>query len=115
MSSFLYLLVAVIVALFIARLFKSTKVYTTLLLCLSLGFVVGTGMKDAVANASNVPTQELVTASNPTDSKLSSAIVETVDDFKFKEPSKEMKSDTVKTNPEKLTTQPNISEIEDDS
>ena len=115
MSSFLYLLIGTIVALFVARLYKSTKIYTTLLLCLSLGFVVGTGMKDAVANASNVPTQELVTASNPTGLKLSSAVVETVDNFEFNEPSKEMKSDTVKTNSEKLTQQLILTEIEDDS
>lgn len=115
MSSFLYLLVATIIALLIARLFKSTKVYTTLLLCLTLGFVVGTGIKDAVANASNIPTQELVTASNPTYPSLSPAVVGTADKFTFVEPSKEMKSDTVKTNSEKLTQQPNTSEIEDDS
>lgn len=115
MSSFLYLLVGTIVALFIARLFKSTKIYTALMLCLSLGFVVGTSVKGAVANAPTTQTQELVTASNLTTPKPSSAVVETVDDFKFKEPSKEMKSDTVKTNSEKLTQQPNLAEIEDDS
>ena len=115
MSSFLYLLLGALVSLIVARMFKSTKVYMALLLCLSLGFVVGTGIKGAVANASNIPTQELVTASNLTTPKPSSAVVETVDDFKFKEPSKEMKSDTVKTNSEKLAQQPNTSEIEDDS
>ena len=113
MSSFLYLLIGTIVALFVARLFKSTKVYTTLLLCLSLGFVVGTGMKDAVANASNVPTQELVTAVNPTLTQPFSAVVETVNGQKVM--SKEIQSDTVKTNSEKLTQQPNPTEIEDDS
>lgn len=113
MSSFLYLLVGAIVALIIARLFKSTKVYTTLLLCLSLGFVVGTGIKDAVANASNVPTRELVTAVNPTLTQPSSAVVLTVDGTTVM--SKEIQSDTVKTNSEKLTQQPNLTEIEDDS
>ena len=115
MSSFLFLLIGAFAALLAARAFKSAKVYIALMLCLSLGFVVGTGIKGAVANASNIPTQELVTASNLTTPKPSSAVVETVDDFKFKEPSKEMKSDTVKTNSEKLTQQPNTSEIEDDS
>ena len=113
MSSFLYLLIGTIVALFVARLFKSTKVYTTLLLCLSLGFVVGTGIKDAVANASNVPTQELVTAVNPTLAQPSSAVVLTVDGTQVM--SKEIQSDTVKINSEKLTKQPNLKEIEDDS
>ena len=115
MSSFLFLLIGTFVALLAARAFKSTKVYMALMLCLSLGFVVGTGIKGAVANASNIPTQELVTASNPTDSDLSSAVVETVDNFEFTEPSKEMESDTVKTNSGEVTQQPNYSEIEDDS
>ena len=113
MSSFLYLLIGTIIALFIARLYKSTKIYTTLLLCLSLGFVVGTGMKDAVANASNVPTHELITAVNPTLTQSSSAVVVTVDDPQIM--SKEIQSDTVKIDSEKLTEQPNLKEIEDDS
>ena len=113
MSSFLYLLIGTIAALIVARLYKSTKIYTTLLLCLSLGFVVGTGMKDAVANASNVPTQELVTAVNPTLTQPFSAVVKTVNGQKVM--SKEIQSDTVKTNSEKLTKQPNLTEIEDDS
>ena len=113
MSSFLYLLIGTIASLFVARLYKSTKVYTTLLLCLSLGFVVGTGIKGAVANASNIPTQELVTASNHTLPQSSSAVVGTVDDPIVM--SNDMEGDTVKTNSEKLTQQPNTSEIEDDS
>lgn len=113
MSSFLYLTLCALAALIVARMYKSTKVYTTLLLCLSLGFVVGTGIKGAVANASNIPTQELVTASNPTLTHPSSAVVGTVDGIQVM--SKVLKSDTVKTNPEKLTTQPNQTEIEDDS
>lgn len=112
MSSFLYLLVGTIVALFIARLFKSTKIYAALMLCLSLGFVVGTSVKGAVANAPTTQTQELVTAANPTH-PASSAVVLTVDDNV--DMGKEMQSDTVKTNSEKLTQQPNLAEIEDDS
>ena len=111
--SLLYFLIGIIVSLTVARWYKSTKVYAVLLLCLSLGFVVGTGAKSAVANALNAPTQELVTASNPTLTQPSSAVVETVDGLKVM--SKELKSDTVKTNSEKLTQQPNITEIEDDS
>ena len=113
MSSFLYLFIGTIIALVAARLYKSTKVYTTLLLCLSLGFVVGTGIKDAVANASNIPTQELVTAVNPTLTQPSSAVVETVDGLTVM--SKEIQSDTVNTNDEKLTSTTNLTEIEDDS
>lgn len=113
MSSFLYLLLGALVSLIVARMFKSTKVYMALLLCLSLGFVVGTGIKGAVANASNIPTQELVTAVNPTLTQPSSAVVETVDGLQVM--SKEIQSDTVKTNSEKLTQQPNNAEIEDDS
>lgn len=113
MSSFLFLLIGTFAALLAARAFKSTKVYMALMLCLSLGFVVGTGIKGAVANASNIPTQELVTASNHTLPQSSSAVVGTVDDPIVM--SNDMKSDTVKTNSEKLTQQPNTSEIEDDS
>lgn len=113
MSSFLFLLIGTFVALLAARAFKSTKVYMALMLCLSLGFVVGTGIKGAVANASNIPTQELVTASNHTLSQSSSAVVGTVDDPIVM--SNDMESDTVKTNSEKLTQQPNTSKIEDDS
>ena len=113
--SLLYFLIAIVVSLFVARQYKSTAIYTVLMLCLSLGFVVGTSVKGAVANAPTTQTQELVTASNPTDLKLSSAVVETVDNFEFNEPSKEMKSDTVKTNSEKLTQQLILTEIEDDS
>ena len=113
MSSFLFLLIGTFVALLAARAFKSAKVYIALMLCLSLGFVVGTGIKGAVANASNIPTQELVTAVNPTLTQPSSAVVETVDGIQVM--SKEIQSDTVKTNSEKLTQQPNTSEIEDDS
>lgn len=113
MSSFLFLLIGTFAALLAARAFKSAKVYIALMLCLSLGFVVGTGIKGAVANASNIPTQELVTAVNPTLTQPSSAVVETVDGLQVM--SKEIQSDTVKTNSEKLTQQPNNSEIEDDS
>ena len=113
MSSFLFLLIGTFAALLAARAFKSTKVYMALMLCLSLGFVVGTGIKGAVANASNIPTQELVTASNHTLPQLSSAVVGTVDDPIVM--SNDMEGDTVKTNSEKLTQQPNTSEIEDDS
>ena len=110
--SLLYFLIGIIVSLAVARWYKSTKVYTILLLCLSLGFVVGTGAKSAVANALNAPTQELVTAANPTH-PASSAVVLTVDCPQ--DLGKEMQSDTVKTNSEKLTQQPNLTEIEDDS
>lgn len=110
--SLLYFLIAIVVSLFVARQYKSTAIYTVLMLCLSLGFVVGTSVKGAVANAPTTQTQELVTAANPTH-PASSAVVLTVDDNM--DLGKEMQSDTVKTNSEKLTQQPNTSEIEDDS
>lgn len=111
--SLLYFLIAIVVSLFVARQYKSTAIYTVLMLCLSLGFVVGTSVKGAVANAPTTQTQELVTASNPTLAQPSSAVVETVDGLTVM--SKELKSDTVKTSSEKLTQQPNPTEIEDDS
>jgi ABC-type transport system involved in multi-copper enzyme maturation permease subunit len=110
--SLLYFLIAIIVSLLVARYYKSTKVYTILMLCLSLGFVVGTSVKGAVANAPTTQTQELVTAANPTH-PASSAVVLTVDCPQ--DLGKEMQSDTVKTNSEKVTKQPTYSEIEDDS
>lgn len=110
--SLLYFLIAVVVSLFVARQYKSTAIYTVLMLCLSLGFVVGTSVKGAVANAPTTQTQELVTAANPTH-PASSAVVLTVDDNV--DLGKEMQSDTVKTNSEKVTKQPTYSEIEDDS
>lgn len=110
--SLLYFLIAIIVSLLVARYYKSTKVYTILMLCLSLGFVVGTSVKGAVANAPTTQTQELVTAANPTH-PASSAVVLTVDCPQ--DLGKEMQSDTVKTSSEKLTQQPNPTEIEDDS
>lgn len=111
--SLLYFLIAIAVSLFVARQYKSTAIYTVLMLCLSLGFVVGTSVKGAVANAPTAQTQELVTAVNPTLTQPSSAVVETVDGLMVM--SKEIQSDTVKTNSEKLTQQPNPTEIEDDS
>ena len=111
--SLLYFLIAIVVSLFVARQYKSTTIYTVLMLCLSLGFVVGTSVKGAVANAPMTQTQELVTAVNPTLTQPSSAVVETVDGLTVM--SKEIQSDTVKTNSEKLTQQPNPTEIEDDS
>ena len=111
--SLLYFLIGTIVSLIVARQYKSTTIYIALMLCLSLGFVVGTSAKGAVANAPTAQTQELVTASNPTLTQPSSAVVETVDGIQVM--SKEMKSDTVKTNSEKLIQQPNLTEIEDDS
>ena len=110
--SLLYFLIAIVVSLFVARQYKSTAIYTVLMLCLSLGFVVGTSVKGAVANAPMTQTQELVTAANPTH-PASSAVVLTVDCPQ--ELGKEMQSDTVKTNSEKVTKQPTYSEIEDDS
>lgn len=110
--SLLYFLIAIVVSLFVARQYKSTAIYTVLMLCLSLGFVVGTSVKGAVANAPTTQTQELVTAANPTH-PASSAVVLTVDSIK--DLGKEMQSDTVKTNSEKVTKQPTYSEIEDDS
>lgn len=110
--SLLYFLIAVVVSLFVARQYKSTAIYTVLMLCLSLGFVVGTSVKGAVANAPTTQTQELVTAANPTH-PASSAVVLTVDCPQ--DLGKEMQSDTVKTNSEKVTKQPTYSEIEDDS
>lgn len=111
--SLLYFLIAIAVSLFVARQYKSTAIYTVLMLCLSLGFVVGTSVKGAVANAPTTQTQELVTAVNPTLTQPSSAVVETVDGLTVM--SKEIQSDTVKTNSEKLIQQPNLTEIEDDS
>lgn len=110
--SLLYFLIAIVVSLFVARQYKSTAIYTVLMLCLSLGFVVGTSVKGAVANAPTTQTQELVTAANPTH-PASSAVVLTVDDNV--DLGKEMQSDTVKTNSEKVTKQPTYSAIEDDS
>jgi hypothetical protein len=110
--SLLYFLIAIAVSLFVARQYKSTAIYTVLMLCLSLGFVVGTSVKGAVANAPTTQTQELVTAANPTH-PASSAVVLTVDCPQ--DLGKEMQSDTVKTNSEKVTKQPTYSEIEDDS
>lgn len=110
--SLLYFLIAIVVSLFVARQYKSTAIYTVLMLCLSLGFVVGTSVKGAVANAPMTQTQELVTAANPTH-PASSAVVLTVDCPQ--DLGKEMQSDTVKTNSEKVTKQPTHSEIEDDS
>lgn len=110
--SLLYFLIAIVVSLFVARQYKSTAIYTVLMLCLSLGFVVGTSVKGAVANAPTTQTQELVTAANPTH-PASSAVVLTVDCPQ--DLGKEMQSDTVKTNSEKATKQPTYSEIEDDS
>ena len=110
--SLLYFLIAIVVSLFVARQYKSTAIYTALMLCLSLGFVVGTSVKGAVANAPMTQTQELVTAANPTH-PASSAVVLTVDCPQ--DLGKEMQSDTVKTNSEKVTKQPTYSEIEDDS
>ena len=110
--SFMYFLIGIIVALFVARYYKSTAIYAVLMLCLSLGFVVGTSVKGAVANAPTTQTQELVTAANPTH-PASSAVVLTVDCPQ--DLGKEMQSDTVKTNSEKVTKQPTYSEIEDDS
>lgn len=110
--SLLYFLIAIVVSLFVARQYKSTTIYTVLMLCLSLGFVVGTSVKGAVANAPTTQTQELVTAANPTH-PASSAVVLTVDCPQ--DLGKEMQSDTVKTNFEKVTKQPTYSEIEDDS
>lgn len=110
--SFMYFLLGIIVSLLVARYYKSTTIYAVLVLCLSLGFVVGTRVKGAVANAPTTQTQELVTASNPT-IPTSSAVVSTVDCPK--DLGKEMESDTVKTTSEKVTKQPTYSEIEDDS
>lgn len=110
--SLLYFLIAIVVSLLVARQYKSTAIYTALMLCLSLGFVVGTSVKGAVANAPTTQTQELVTAANPTH-PASSAVVLTVDCPQ--DLGKEMQSDTVKTNSEKVTKQPTYSEIEDDS
>lgn len=110
--SLLYFLIAIVVSLLVARQYKSTAIYTVLMLCLSLGFVVGTSVKGAVANAPTTQTQELVTAANPTH-PASSAVVLTVDCPQ--DLGKEMQSDTVKTNSEKVTKQPTYSEIEDDS
>lgn len=110
--SLLYFLIAIVVSLFVARQYKSTAIYTVLMLCLSLGFVVGTSVKGAVANAPTTQTQELVTAANPTH-PASSAVVLTVDCPQ--DLGKEMQSDTVKTNSEKVTKQPTYSEIKDDS
>jgi hypothetical protein len=110
--SLLYFLIAIVVSLFVARQYKSTAIYTVLMLCLSLGFVAGTSVKGAVANAPTTQTQELVTAANPTH-PASSAVVLTVDCPQ--DLGKEMQSDTVKTNSEKVTKQPTYSEIEDDS
>ena len=110
--SLLYFLIAIVVSLFVARQYKSTAIYTVLMLCLSLGFVVGTSVKGAVANAPTTQAQELVTAANPTH-PASSAVVLTVDCPQ--DLGKEMQSDTVKTNSEKVTKQPTYSAIEDDS
>lgn len=117
MTSFCLLLLGAIASFIISRMSKSAALYVFLICVLLLGFVVGTGVKKAVANASNTPSQELVvtTASNPT-FQGSTAFVRTVDN-QSEEMGQEIEGDTSVTTKviEKTTTTPRNTEIEDDS
>ena len=65
--SVIYILVALLVALVIARLCKSEKVYMGLVACIFVGFVMGTFVKKSLINCSN-ETNSVVssTVANPT-------------------------------------------------
>lgn len=117
MTSFCLLLLGAIASFIISRMSKSASLYVFLVCVLLLGFVVGTGVKKAVANALDTPSQESVVtiAPNPT-SQGSAAFVWTVDN-QSNEMGQEVGGDTtVTTNIEKeIPTTPRNTEIEDDS
>lgn len=114
-TSFCLLLVGAIASLIIARRCKSVKVYMVLISMLFLGFVVGNGVKSAVANVPTPIETLFVTPASPTVYGSTTAVVETVEDFKFVEPSKDLEGDTEVINNVDTTTTPNNAEIEDDS
>lgn len=117
MTSFCLLLIGAIVSFIAARLCKDAKVYMHLLCMLLLGFVIGSGVKGAVANASKAPSQELfvTTASSPTLPTLSSAVVKTEAIEQEVASQDLLEGDTVVSNTENIYNTPRNTEIEDDS
>lgn len=63
----IYILIALFVALVIARICKSEKVYTSLVICIFVGFVIGASVKKNLINSSD-ETKTVVssTVTNPT-------------------------------------------------
>lgn len=116
-TSILLLSIGVLAALVIARLYKSAKVYICILLMLLLGYVVGTGIKHVVANASNIPVKQFViTASAPTNQCSLSTFVGIVNDTNIDlSQDKKADSDTVIMNSPKGATTILITEFIDDS
>lgn len=118
MTSFCFLLIGAIVAFIISRMCKSANMYIGLMCMLLLGFVVGTGLKSAVANVTNNPSNELVvtTASLPT-YQGTTAFVGTVDNHYYDMSQEVKEGDDVVTTElsEKVLTMPYNTEIEDDS
>ena len=63
----IYILIALIASLVIARICRSETVYTSLVACIFVGFVMGTFVKKSMISSSNEPKSVIsTTVANPT-------------------------------------------------
>lgn len=116
MSSF-YLLLAVTFGIFIlARIMKDHRVYVALMAALTIGLILGLGMKEA--KASNMPSKTM-TITNGTSPMLQSLSTAIVDDVVYKDNivagQDTIVRDTLVIDIDNTPTMPTNCEINDDS
>lgn len=116
-STFLMLLVATIILFFIARWMRDAKAFSRFMAILTVGLIVGTGIKSAVTTADNTPEKTVVTTAvaSPMHNSTTPFVLEKVDanlDYASKDT---IASDSVVVETEGLPTRDNKSELIDDS
>lgn len=115
MLSAIYVMIVILILYVYARILKDHRVFTNLLVCAALAFVVGSCVKSKFFNTNEITKSEVITtASNPTVHSIDSAVVWTEPKEQYVQ-SQEMKSETVVPQTEKLKNQLQNVEIKNDS
>lgn len=98
-----------------ARIIRDHRVYTKLLVCTALAFVIGSCVKNKILTQKEIIKSETAIASNPTNHLQDSTILWIENSATNNDLSQETKSDTIVNQTENLrTTLQNVA-IEDDS
>lgn len=115
MLSAIYVTIVILILYVYARLLKDHRVFTNLIVCAALAFVIGSCIKSNFCDTNkNTKSEVVITASNPTVHSIDSAVVWT-DSKEQCVQSQEVMRDTVIPQTESLSNQLQNVEIEDDS
>ena len=115
MLSAIYVTIVILALYVYARILKDHRVFTNLVVCAALAFVIGSCIKSNIYDANKtVKSERVITASNPTIHSLDSTVVWTESSEQYVQ-SQDTMRDTVIPQTETLVSQLQNVEIEDDS